>query len=134
MLTGSEYDLAQRHHALFANGLANDCESLLTDLAVGHDVVGITQIKFVDLAARHEFIDIDDAFAFDRDRLEFVRLKLDVFAFRDLVTLYDLGIIHFVAGFGVNFLVPDTMARLFVDLVKADLFPLGRSRKQCDRA
>ena len=115
--------------AFLANGLADDRERLLTDFAVRHDVIGVAQIKLVDLATRHEFLDVDDPLAFDRDRLEFLRLDLDIFAFGDLVALDDVGVIDFVAGVGVDLFVANAVAGFFVDLVEADFFPLGRRRK-----
>src|SRR5690242_3021415 len=134
VFTRGEDDLAQRYHAFLANGFANDREGLLTDFAIRHDVIRIAHIKLVDLLARDELVDIDDVFTFDGDRLELVRFDLDIFAFGDLVALHDLGIVDFIAGFRVDFLIADAMAGLFVDLMEADLFPLRGRWKQSDRA
>jgi hypothetical protein len=37
-------------------GVANDREGVVADLAVGHDVVGANKIKIVYFAPRHELI------------------------------------------------------------------------------
>ena len=129
-----EHDLADRHHAFLANGLTNDRERLLTDFAIGHDVIGIAQIKLVDFLTRHEFVDVDHALAFDGDRFELFRFKLDIFAFCHFIAFDDVGVVHLVAAFGVDLLVADTISSLFVDLMEADLFPLGGRRKQCNGA
>jgi hypothetical protein len=49
VLARREHDPAERDHPLFADGLAYHGERLLADFAVGHDVVGIIEVKFVDL-------------------------------------------------------------------------------------
>ena len=104
VLARGEHHLAQRHHAFLADGFADHGEGLLSDLAVRNDVIGIAHIEFVDFAARHEFLDLDDVLALQRYGFEFFRLKLDIFALRDLVALYDIGVLDFVAGFASTFL------------------------------
>ncbi len=80
MLARGEHHLAERHHAFLADRLADHGKGLLADFAVGHDVIGIAQIELVDLAARHEFFDVDDVLALDGDGFELFRLELDIFA------------------------------------------------------
>src|SRR5262249_35193129 len=90
VLAGGEHDSPERHHAFLADRLANDGERLLTDFAVGSEVVRAAQIELVDLSLRHELVDLDRALALDRDGLELFGLKLDVLALADLVAFDDL--------------------------------------------
>ena len=90
MLARREDDLAERHHAFLADGLADDGERLLADVAVGHDVIRVVEIELVDFLFRHELVDLDDALALDRDRLELLGVELDILALADLVALDDV--------------------------------------------
>jgi hypothetical protein len=55
----------------------------------------------------------------------FLRFKLDILAFGDLVAFDDVGTFHIIPGYGIDFPVADAIASLFVELVEADLFSLG---------
>ena len=41
----------------------------------------VVQVEFVDLFSRDELIDVDDALALDRDRIQLLGLELDVSPF-----------------------------------------------------
>src|SRR5712671_4684791 len=65
--------------------------ALLSDFAVRHDVVGAVEVDLVDLLARHELVDLDCAFALDRNGFKLFRRDLEVLAFADFVTFDDVG-------------------------------------------
>jgi hypothetical protein len=65
--------------------------------------------------------------AFNGDGLKLRWFKLDIFTLGDLVAFDDLATIHLIAGFSIDLSVADAMAGLFVELVEADLPPLGSS-------
>src|SRR5262249_35044302 len=98
----------------------------------GMDEVWVAQVEFVDLRLRDELINLNDPLAFNGDAFEFLRFKLDILALGDLVTFDDVGTLHIAPGYGINFPVADAVAGLFIELVEANLFPLGRSWKQRD--
>src|SRR5262245_24635111 len=112
----------QPAHSLLFYSLSNYCERLLPDVAIGDNVVRAVQIEFVDLFLRHELIDLDRAFAFDRDRLEFLGIDLEVLVLTDLVAFDDVIGVHFFFAVGIDLAVFDPMAGLFVDLMEADFF------------
>jgi hypothetical protein len=60
-------------------------------------------------------------------------LDFDVLPLADLIAFDDLGGIDLIAGFGIDLLVLDPIAGLFVDLMEADLLPLGGRRIEGDR-
>jgi len=97
-------------------------------------IVGIVEIKLVDLLLGYEFVDFDSALALERDGLELFRIDLDVFPLADLVALDDVGGIDLVPGFGIHLAVLDAMTGLLVELMEADLFTLRCRRKERDRA
>ena len=65
-------DAGERHLVERADGLADHCECVMANLAGWHDIVGRHQIEVVDLASRHEFVDLNGAGGFQRDVLKFV--------------------------------------------------------------
>ena len=80
MLTRSEHDLPDSHHALLADGLTDHREGLLTDFAVGDDIIRIVLIQFVNFFARNELINFDGALAFDGNRFEVCWFERNIFA------------------------------------------------------
>ena len=132
MFARGEDDLAECNHSFLSDGLADHRKGLLSDFAIWNDEVRIAQIEFVYLHLRDELINLDDAFAFNGDGIEFLWCKLDVFALGDLVAFDDVGTLHLVPAYGIDFPVADAIAGLFIELVEANLFPLGRSWKQRD--
>ena len=59
VLTSRRHHAPERHHALLVDGVAEDAEGLLTDFAIGDDVVRPVDVEIVDLGARHELVDAD---------------------------------------------------------------------------
>src|SRR5262245_34289906 len=106
---------------------------LLPDVAIGDNVVRAVQIEFVDRFLRHELIDLDRAFAFDRDRLEFLGIDLEVLVLTDLVAFDDVIGVDFFFGVGIDLAVFDPMTGLFVDLMEADFFALRGRGEERDR-
>ena len=109
MLARREHHLADRDHALFADGFPDHGERLLTDLAIRRNVIGVVEVEFVYLVLRHELVDVDCALALDRDGFELFGIKLDVLALADLVALDDVGGLDLVAAFGIDLAVFDAM-------------------------
>jgi hypothetical protein len=92
----------------------------VTDLAIRHNVVGPHQIKIVDFVAGNELVDVDRARGLQRDVVEFVLADLEIGVGVDFVAFDDIFVSDFLAGVGINLLILDPMARLFIDLVEAD--------------
>src|SRR5688572_24014322 len=90
MFARREYDLPQRDHAFFPDRLTDDSESLLTDLTVRNDVIGVLQIELIDLVLGDELIDLNDALALYLNCLQFLRQHLDVVAFGNLIPFNDV--------------------------------------------
>jgi hypothetical protein len=65
--------------------------------------------------------------------LKLFGLYLDVLAFADLVTLNDVGGIDLVSGLQIYLPIPDAVACLFIDLIKADFLSLAARGKQSNR-
>jgi hypothetical protein len=108
-------------------------ESLLSDPAVGDDVIGTVDVEIVDLVPRDELINVDGAGRLHLDRLEvFVRDFHPVPA--GLVTLDDVVGLDRPPGLGIDLLQMDAMPGLFVDLVEANLLGLRDRRVEQDRA
>ena len=133
MLTGRQHDAAERYHALLVDRVADDAESLLTDFAIGDDVVGPVDVEIVDLRARNELVDADCPGRLHLDRLQVFVGDLDVTVAR-LVPLHDLVGLHHIARLGVDSLYLDAMAGRLIDLVEADLFGLRSGGVEQDRA
>ena len=129
MFTRCEDHLAKCHHAFLADGLTDHRKRLLSDFAIWNDEVRVAQIELVDLRLRDELINVNDALAFNGDGIQFFWCKLDVLALGDLVAFDDVSTLHIVPGYGIDFPVADAIAGLLIELVEANLFPLGRSWK-----
>jgi hypothetical protein len=80
VLAGGEHDLAQRDHAFFADGVADDSKGLLPDVAVRHDVIGIAEIELVNVLLWNELVDFEGVLAVDGDGFELFWVELDVLA------------------------------------------------------
>ena len=127
-----------QHHAPdrdlvhLADGLADDGEGVMSDLAVRSEIVGADQVARVDLAAVDELVDLDGPGRFQRDVLEFVLRHLDEGVGVDLVALDDVLVGDLLAGVGVDLGVLDAVAGLPVELVERDLLGFRRGRIQRD--
>jgi hypothetical protein len=75
MLAVRQHDAGNRHLVERADCFADHGISVVADLAVGDKIVGPHQVEIVDLAARHDLVDVDGACGFERDILEFVITK-----------------------------------------------------------
>ena len=106
----------------------------MAGLAVGRDVIGMVEIALVDLVPRHEAVDVDGVVALDLDRLQLLRLDLDIFALPQLIAAALLVALDDVAGLGVDHLLLQPVAGLLVDHVEAGLFGRRRRRIERDRA
>ena len=72
MLAVSKHHAGERDLVERADGLSDHGKGVMANLAVWHNVIGTDQIKIVDLAARHELVDLDGAGQFQRDVFQFV--------------------------------------------------------------
>ena len=115
-------------------GLADHCKRLLPNFAIWNDEVWVAPVEFVDLRLRNELVNLDDTFAFNGDGIEFLWFKLNIVALGDLVAFDDVGTLHIVPGYGIDLPEADAISGLFIELVEANLFALGRRWEQCDRA
>jgi hypothetical protein len=93
----------------------------------------LVQVELVDLGRRDKLIDLDHARAFQRDRIELIRLQLKVFVLSELVAFDYIVGIDLAVGLCIHFLVLYAVAGFLVDLVKTDLVALRGCRKQRDR-
>ena len=117
-------DLVER-----SDGFADHGVGVMADLAIRHDVVGADQIEIVDLAARHELVDLDGAGGFKRDVFEFVLGDFEIAVGIDLVAFDDVFGGDFLAGIGVDLQVAYPVAGFLVDLVETDFFGFRRRGK-----
>jgi hypothetical protein len=93
----------------------------------------VVQIELVNLSGRDKLIDLDHARAFQRDRIELIRLQLDEVVFAHLVAFDDIVGTNFAVRLGIHFLVLDAVSSFLVDLMKMDLLAFGGRWKQRDR-
>ncbi len=115
-----KHDARQADEFFVAHGFADDGESLLRNLVVGHQVIGFIEVKAIDLGNRHEGFDVDRMRAFQRDLVEFVVLQLDVLVGLDLVALDPIFLVDRLAAFGVDDQIAHPVAGLLVDDVEPD--------------
>src|SRR5262249_19506548 len=99
---------------------------VLSDPAVGGDVVRTNVIEFIDLFARNELINLDSARALQRNCFEFFVGDLDVLSLPYLVTTYDLVGRYLIARAIIYPTIPDAVARFAVDLMEADFLAFAR--------
>jgi hypothetical protein len=133
VLSRCEYDPADSDHAFFFNPVPYNGESLSAGISVGHNVIRVCQIEFVDFIARNELIDLDRVLAFDGDRVEFFRLDRNVFVLLFLVPFNDALVVDLFAGLRIDLDVADAVAGFSVDLMETDLFALGSGGEKRDR-
>jgi hypothetical protein len=65
-------------------------------------------------------------------RLRILGCELDVLVFGDLVAFDDVRLLDFVARLGIHLAVANAVTGLFVELIEADLLPLGSRRIKGD--
>jgi hypothetical protein len=97
-----QHNPSNRDHVHFGNRVANDREGVLTNLAVGSDVVGGVDIAVVDLTARHELIDFNGPGAFDLHGIDLLVFDDEVLALRYLVATGRVLSRDDVTGFGID--------------------------------
>ncbi len=126
MLAAGQHHPSDRDLVHLADGLADHGEGVVPDLAVRTEVVGADNIARVDLVASHELVDLDGTGGLQRDVFELLLGHLDVGVGVNLEALHDVFVRHFLPGLGVHPRVLDTVTRISVDLVEANLFGIGR--------
>ena len=109
-------------HVHFGNRIANDREGVLSNLAVGSDVVGGVDIAVVDLAARNELIDFDGPGAFDLHGIDLLVFDDEVLTLRDFEPAGRVLSGHNVASLGIDVLLFQSVAGFSVDPIEAHLF------------
>src|SRR5215469_7100367 len=65
VLPAGQDDPTERDHIHFADGVSNDCKSILPDLTIGGDVIRRVDIAVIDLISRNEPVDLDGPSALD---------------------------------------------------------------------
>ncbi len=129
-----------QHHATdgdlvhLADGLPDHREGVVTDLAVGPQIVGSDEISRIDLGLLHELVDLDGARGFKRYLLELLLCHLDEGVGVDLVALDDVLVGDFLAVVHVDLGVLDPVAGLAIELVERNLLTLRGGRIRRDRA
>src|SRR5262249_1435353 len=109
-------------------------ESLCACLAIGHDVVWMGKIEFIDLLAGDGLINLDRALALDRDRLQLFWFDGDVFSFALFIAPNDVVFVDLASRIRIDLIVLDAISRPSVELMKVDFFPLRCSRVKSDWA
>ena len=105
MFASRQHDPSDRDHVHFGNRVANDRESVLSDLAIGSEVIGGVDIAVVDLAARNELIDLDGPGAFDLHGVDLLVFHDEVPTFPDLISARCVFSGHNVAGLQIDVLL-----------------------------
>src|ERR1700726_5234135 len=107
--------------------------SMTADLAVGGDVVRNVPIELVDLASRHELVDLYRVRASDCDGLQFFISYFDVAALGGLKALNDVFVADGFARDRIGLAVFDTIPCLPVDQMKSDRLPLRDRGEELNR-
>ena len=118
-----EHDARKGDAALVLHRVADDGERFLAALGVGYDVVRPLVVTLVDFLFGNELVDIDGVGALDLDRIELLRLDLDVLAAGELIAAALVVLVDDTACFLVDHLLAQAVAGLAVDLVE-----IGSSR------
>jgi len=95
------------------------------------EVIGAVEIDVVDLAARHEGLNVERLVGLGHCLGDLLGLEGDVIAGSRLVPLHLLFGLDALAGFGIDELAMDAVARLAIEYVEGD--PLGRRRRGIER-
>ena len=132
MLAVGQHHASDRDLVHLPDGLADDREGVVADLAVRTQVIGADQISRIDLAAVDELVDLDGPGQLQRHVLELLLGHLDEGVGVDLVALDDVLVGDLLAGVGVHLGVLDAVAGLPVELVERDLFGFRRGRIERD--
>ena len=72
MLAVGQHYASDRDLVHAADGFTDNREGVMTDLAVGHEIIGADQITTVDVGLGYEFIDLDGVRRLQRNVFEFV--------------------------------------------------------------
>jgi hypothetical protein len=124
VLAVGENHAADRHLVHLPDGLPDHREGVVTDLAVGTQVVGTDQIARVDVGLVDELVDLDGPRRLQRQLLEFLLGDLDVLSFVEFVALDYVLVRDLVTGIGVDLHVLDPMPGLPIELIERDLLRL----------
>src|SRR6185312_6504881 len=136
-----EHDATEGNHDFLLDGLTNHGEGLSADFAVGGDVVRNVPIELVDLASRHELVDLYRVGASERDGLQLFIGYFDVPALGDLKVSNDVYVADCFACDRIDSAVFDPVPGFPVDLMKLNLLTLReisqasgtRKLVRCDR-
>ena len=95
------------------------------------EVIGAVEIYVVHLVARHKRLDVERLVGLGHCLGDLLGLEGDVIAGAGLVALHLLFGLDALAGFGVDELAMDAVARLAIEYVEGD--PLGRRGRGIER-
>ena len=102
MLATCQHNSADGDHVHFGDRIANDREGVLSNLAIGSQVVGRVDIAVVDLTARYELIDFDSPGALDLHRIDLLVFHSEVLTLRHFEPARRVLTEHNIAGLGIS--------------------------------
>jgi len=133
VLAVGENHAADRDLVQLPDGLPDHREGVVTDLAVGTQVVRTDQIARVDVGRVDELVDLDGPRRLQRQLLELLLGDLDVLSFVEFVALDDVFVRHLVTGIGVDLHVLDPVTGRSIELIERDLFGFRCRRVESHR-
>ena len=122
VLAVGENHAADRDLVHLPDGLPDHREGVVTDLAVGTQVVRTDQIARVDVGRVDELVDLDGPRRLQRQLLELLLGDLDVLSFVEFVAPDYVLIRYLVTGIGVDLHVLDPVTGRSIELIERDLF------------
>ena len=124
VLTVCENNPSKGRPAFVLHRIADHREGFLTAFVVGNDIVGAFVISLVDLFFGHELIDVDRPCALEFDRVEFLRLNLNIAAAFEFITAALVVPFDHATRLFIDHLLAKTISGLAIDLVKSRLLRL----------
>ena len=124
MLATGQHHPANRDLVHFANGLADHRKGVVTDLAVGTQIIWPDQVARIDLGFLDKLVDLDSPRRFQRELIELLLADLNEGFLIERVPLDDVFVRHFLASIGIDLHISDAVAGLLVELVKRDLLAI----------
>src|SRR5262249_18860019 len=128
MLAPGQHHPTERDHVQLCNGVADDGESLLTNLVIRGNVVRRVDVTLIDLISGNELVDIDGARALDLNGLYFLILNDHVLALGYFIAAHRVVPRDDLASFGIDILLFQSIARLPVDPIETYFFAQRRGR------
>jgi hypothetical protein len=122
VLPARQYHSTDSHHVHFGDRVTDNGEGILTDFAVGGEVVRRVNKPIINLTSRNKLVDLDRASAVDLHGIDFLVLDDQVLPLCHLIAAGRILSGHNITGFGIYVLLLQTVTGLPVDPVEAYLF------------